>query len=102
MTPINIYDTAVLTRVINRLDMQPPLFLLNMFFTLLQTSESDRIYFDVEKVRPRIAPFVAAHMPGKLIEEVGYDTNDFRPAYVKPKTRLDPKGALKRQMGEPL
>lgn len=102
MTPINIYDTAVLTRVINRLDMQPPLFLLNSFFTLLQTSESERIYFDVEKVRPRIAPFVAPHMPGKLIEEIGYDTNDFKPAYVKPKTRLDPKGAIKRQMGEPL
>jgi hypothetical protein len=101
-TALNIYDTAVLTRVINRLDMQPPLFLLNSFFTLVQTSESERIYFDVTKLRPRIAPFVAPHLPGKIVEEVGYDTQDFKPAYVKPKTVLSPKGALKRRPGEAL
>lgn len=102
MTDINIYDTAVLTRVINRLDMHPPLFLLNSFFQLVQTSDSERIYFDVTKLRPRIAPFVAPHLAGKMIEEVGYDTKDFKPAYVKPKTVLSPKGALKRRPGEAL
>jgi len=102
MTTLGIYDTAVLTRTVNRLDKQPPLFLLNLCFNLVQFSENERIYFDVEKIRPRIAPFVAPHLPGKIIEEIGYDTQDFKPAYVKPKTRLDPKGALKRVMGEAL
>lgn len=102
MTPLGIYDTAVLTRTINRLDMQPPLFFLNTLAKLIQTSESDRIYFDVTKVIPRIAPFVAPHLPGKIVEEVGYDTYDFKPAYVKPKMALDAKGALKRRAGEPL
>jgi Phage major capsid protein E len=97
---LGIYDTAVLTRVINRMDKQPPLFLLNTFFTLEQTSDSDRIYFDVERLRPRIAPFVPAHLPGKIVEEIGYDTQDFKPAYVKPKTVLSPNGAIKRVMGE--
>jgi hypothetical protein len=66
------------------------------------SSENERIYFDVEKIRPRIAPFVAPHLPGKIVEEIGYDTQDFKPAYVKPKTVSSPKGALKRQMGEAL
>lgn len=97
---MDIYSTAVLTRTINRLDMQPPLFYRSTFWRTVQTSENERIYFDVTKMIPRIAPFVAAHLPGKLVEEAGYDTYDFKPAYVKPKRRLDPKGSIKRQPGE--
>jgi hypothetical protein len=39
-----------------------------------QSGDGERIYFDVTKVVPRIAPFVAPHLPGKMIEEVGFDT----------------------------
>lgn len=97
---ISIYDTAVLTRVINRLDMEPPLYLRNRYATSIQTSDSERIYFDVTKMVPRIAPFVAPHLPGKIIDEMSYETRDFKPAYVKPKRALLPGGSIKRQAGE--
>ena len=96
---LNIYDTAVLNRVVPSLD-EPANFLLDMGFPEVQFSETERIYFDVENFRPRIAPFVAAHMPGKVVDEVGFTTKDFAPAYVKDKRRFTPKGALKRRIGE--
>lgn len=100
--PIDIYSTAVLTRAIMALDMVPPLFFRTRYATQVQTSDNDRIYFDVKKMTPRIAPFVAPHLPGRIVDEQGYDTQDFKPAYVKPKRPLDSKGAFKRRAGEPL
>lgn len=100
--PIGIYDTAVLVKVVNRLDKQPPAFLLDTFFKTEQYSDDEYIYFDVEKVVPRIAPYVAGEMPGKIVELPGFDTERFKPAYVKPKTRLSPRHAQKRRIGEEL
>jgi hypothetical protein len=99
---MNIYDTAVLTRTVNSLVMQPPLFLLALLFQLEQPATAEHIYFDQERMVPRIAPFVAPHLPGKLIEDIGFDTQHFKPAYVKPKFRIDPSALIKRQMGEAL
>lgn len=102
-TTLGIFDTAVLTRAIQALDMVPPLYFRNRYATNVQTSDgNERILFDVSKLTPRIAPFVAPHMPGKIVDEPGYETRDFKPAYVKPKRPLDTKGAFKRRAGEPL
>ena len=97
--PLNIYSTAVLNRVVRELDKSQS-FLLDMFYPEVQESEDEFIYFDVERIRPRITPLVAAHMPGKVVEEEGYTTHSFRPAYAKDKRPLRPKGALKRAIGE--
>ena len=95
-------DTAVLTRTINILD-EPSNFLLDTFFPGIQTEPgSEEIHFDIDKERPRLAPFVHPTVEGQIVEDEGYETQSFKPAYVKDKRRLRPNAVLKRSIGEPL
>jgi hypothetical protein len=95
----NIYDTQVLTGVVNSLRV-PPQFLLETFFPDVFTSEKEYISFDVAKDRRKLAPFVSPKIEGKIVREEGYQTKTFTPAYIKQKTPLDMDGAFKRAFGE--
>lgn len=96
---MNIFDTATLTRTVESLD-RPASFLLDTLFPNEQTSDSERIYFDVSTSKNRITPFVAPHVAGKVVNELGFTTKDFAPAYAKDKRIFRPDGALKRAIGE--
>lgn len=96
---MNIYDTATLNRVLQDLN-QPASFLLDTYFPLVQTSTTEEIYFDVDKSKPRITPFVSPRHPGKVVDNGGYETKSFRPAYAKDKREFQPDGPLKRRIGE--
>lgn len=98
---MDMFDTAVLTGVINQL---PPLpqHLLDTYFPEVQTPTAELISFDVVKGGRKIAPFVLPTVPGKLMANRGYTTKTFKPAYVKPKYAWTPNRALKRMAGEPL
>lgn len=96
---MNIYDTAVLQALVRSLK-RPSSFLLDVFFPMVATSESEEIYFDVENGKRRISPFVSPLVQGKLVESLGYQTKNFRPAYVKDKRVIDPNKPLRRMMGE--
>ena len=99
---IKTTSTAVLTRTINILD-EPSSFLLNTFFPVIQTEPgSEEIHFDLDKERPRLTPFVHPTVAGIVVEDEGYDTKSFRPAYAKDKRRMRPQEALRRSIGEPL
>lgn len=94
--------TAVLTRVINVLD-EPSSFLLDGFFPTIQTEPgSEEIHFDLDKERPRLTPFVHPTVEGIVVEDEGYDTKSFRPAYAKDKRRLRPQEVMRRSLGEPI
>lgn len=98
--PILTTDTAVLTRTINILD-EPSSFLLDMFFPTVQTEPgSEEIHFDIDKERPRLAPFVHPTVAGQIVEDEGYATKSFKPAYVKDKRRITPGDLMKRSIGE--
>ena len=97
----NIYDSHAMTGAIPSL-IVPKLGILDTFFNIEQTEESEEIHFDIEVKKRKIAPFVAPTSQGKIVEQEGFETATFKPAYVKPKTMLRPAGALKRAMGEPL
>ena len=99
---IKTTDTAVLTRAINILD-EPASFLLDVFFPGIQTEpDSEEIHFDTEVERPRLAPFVHPTQAGIVVEDEGYTTQSFKPAYIKDKRYLRPGEVLKRTIGEPL
>lgn len=99
---IKTTDTAVLTRTVNILD-EPSSFLLDTFFPVIQTEPgSEDIHFDIDKERPRLAPFVHPNVAGVVVEDEGYETKSFKPAYVKDKRRLRPGELLKRTIGERL
>ena len=96
---MDIFSTQVLSKVVENLQT-PPSFLLDMFFSQEQRSDTEEIYFDMQESKPRISPFVSPLMPGKVVENEGYSTKSFKPAYVKDKRRFTPDMPFKRMAGE--
>lgn len=96
---MDIYSTATLNRLVQSLK-RPQTALLTAFFGEIETSETEQIMFDVENKKRRIAPFVSPLREGRLVEDEGYVTKTFTPAYIKDKRVHDPMKALKRAAGE--
>jgi len=96
---MDIYTTQFLNGVVDSL-LRPPSFLLDMFFPSVVTAEEEEIKFDVMDGKRRIAPFVHPLKEGKVVEDLGYQTKTFKPAYIKDKRVFDPSKALKRKAGE--
>jgi hypothetical protein len=74
--------------------------LLDVFFGQEQTEDSEEIHFDIDKSKPRLTPFVSPLVAGKVVNDEGYVTKSFKPAYAKDKRRFDPSRPLKRSIGE--
>lgn len=96
---MDIFSTGVLARVIAELPAPAP-FILNSFFTAMQTETSEEIHFDVENGRRRLAPFVAPIVAGKVVQSKGFVTKTFKPAYIKDKRVFDSSRPFKRAIGE--
>ena len=96
---LDIFTTAVLARVVELLP-PPSTFLLDTFFPGVQTGDTEEIYFDIDTSKPRIAPFVHPTVAGKVVADRGFQTNSFKPAYVKDKRILLPGAPIKRRPGE--
>lgn len=96
---MDIFDTATLNRVVDNLD-QPASFLLDLAFREEQTETSEEIHFDVESDKPRITPFVSPLVAGRVVQNQGFTTKSFRPAYAKDKRVFKPDAPLKRAIGE--
>lgn len=93
------FSTNFLIGVIEGLP-RPPMGFLDRYFTRVVEEESEEIHFD-KSIRYRLmAPFVSPLLEGKVIQERGHSTETFKPAYLKPKTPLDPTRAIKRIAGE--
>lgn len=98
---MDIFTTGVLARVVAALPFPSP-FVLNSFFTALQTETSEEIHFDVASARRRLAPFVSPIVAGKVVQSQGFITKTFKPAYVKDKRVFDSSRPFKRMIGERL
>ncbi len=96
---MGIYSTTSLNRLVQSLK-RPQTALLSAFFPSIETSDTEDIKFDVESKKRRIAPFVSPLREGRLVEDEGYVTKSFTPAYVKDKRVFDPNKALKRRASE--
>lgn len=96
---MDIYTTASLKRLVLSLK-RPQTALLSAFFPSVETSDTEQIFFDVENKKRRIAPFVSPLREGRLVEDEGYVTKSFTPAYIKDKRVHDPNKSLKRSAGE--
>lgn len=96
---MDIFATAVLSRVLAELPAPAP-FILNSFFRNIQTETSEEIHFDVDSSRRRLAPFVAPIVAGKVVLDKGYTTKTFTPAYIKDKRVFDSNRPFKRAIGE--
>lgn len=97
--PTDLYTTRTLVRVLNGLD-EPQTFLLDRFFPEMVLFNTERIDFDVLDRAQGLAPFVSPLAKGTAQKLAGYTTDSFTPAYVKPKSVVDPDKPLKRRPGE--
>jgi hypothetical protein len=73
---------------------------LDTAFPSVVTFDTESVAVDIEVQKRRIAPFVSPLVEGKVIEELGNETVEFKPAYLKPKTPLTPEKSLQRALGE--
>src|SRR5690606_16677466 len=75
-------------------------FIRDRYFRFEQISDAELILFDVVDKKRRLAPYVSPLVRGKVVESRGYSTRAFRPAYVKPKSEINPNGQFRRLAGE--
>src|SRR5579863_2009011 len=94
-----IYDTNVLVQVVPNLKRSTN-FLLDKFFPNIVTADSEEVSIDVDIGKRRMAPFVSPLVEGKLVEQRRYQTNTFKPAYIKDKRAPDLRKPVRRQIGE--
>jgi hypothetical protein len=95
----NIFDTSVLVQVVPNLKLSQN-WLLDRFFPNVVTYETEEVAIDVDVGVRRMAPFVSPLVEGKLVESRKYQTNTFKPAYIKDKRAPDLRKPIRRQIGE--
>lgn len=97
---MDLYDTAQLTKLINRLNA-PSNFLINLLFKERSYSDKEEVFLDkLLKKHNALAPFVMPHVEGKVLRTSGYQTVSLKPAYIKFKHILNPHGMQSRMAGE--
>lgn len=96
---INIYDTITLVHVVRNLKLSQQ-FLLKKFFPNIIESDTEEVAIDVDIGRRRMAPFCSPLVKGKLVESRRYQTNTFKPAYIKDVRVPDLRKPIRRQIGE--
>ncbi len=97
----DLFSTDVLNGIVRNLKV-PQTGILDRYFPTVQTEESEEIHFDRETGKRRISPFVSPLVEGQIVEEEGFQTDSFKPAYVKDKRPFDANRPFKRVIGEQL
>lgn len=96
---LDVFDTIVLVQTVPNL-FTAQNWLLDRFFPNIVTSDSEFVAIDVDIGRRRMSPFVSPMVQGKLVEQRTYQTNTFKPAYIKDKRAPDLRKPVRRQIGE--
>jgi len=96
---MDLFSTNILNRVVVNL-LGESQFLLDRYFTTVQSETTEEIHFDVLDGKRRIAPFVSPLVEGLIVASLGYTTATYKPAYVKDKRVFDMNKPLKRSPGE--
>ncbi|MGK6875477.1 major capsid protein [Morganella morganii] len=94
-----MFDTNVLIQVVPNL-MTSQNWLLDKFFPNITESDTEEVSIDVDVGLRRLAPFVSPLVEGKLVESRKFQTNSFKPAYIKDKRAPDLRKPIRRQIGE--
>ncbi|MFZ6724703.1 major capsid protein [Undibacterium sp. MH2W] len=94
-----IYDTNALIQVVPNLKRSQK-FLLDRFFPNIVMSDTEFVSIDVDIGKRRMSPFVSPLVEGKLVEQRRFQTNQFKPAYIKDKRAPDLRKPVRRMIGE--
>lgn len=96
---MNIFDTNSLVQVIPNLK-QSQNWLLDRFFPNVIEADTEEVSIDIEIGKRRMSPFVSPLVEGKLVESRRYQTNTFKPAYIKDRRAPDLRKPVRRALGE--
>jgi hypothetical protein len=96
-----IYDTNLLIAVVPNLK-RPTSFLLDRYFPTIHVSDTEFVSIDIDIGKRRISPFVSPLIEGKTVEQRRFQTNTFKPAYLKDKRAPDLRRPIRRMIGERL
>jgi hypothetical protein len=94
-----VFDTNALIQVVPNLKRAQK-FLLDRFFPNIVMSDTEFVSIDVDVGKRRMSPFVSPLVEGKLVEQRRYQTNQFKPAYIKDKRAPDLRKPVRRMIGE--
>lgn len=94
-----IYDTNTLVEVVPNLKTAQT-FMLDKFFGNIVEADSEFVSIDIDVGKRRMSPFVSPLVEGKLVEQRRYQTNTFKPAYIKDKRAPDLRKPVRRMIGE--
>ncbi|WP_298281250.1 major capsid protein [Acidocella sp.] len=94
-----LYDTNTLIQVVPNLKLAQT-FLLDKFFPNIVVADSEFVSIDIDIGKRRMSPFVSPLMEGKLVEQRRYQTNEFKPPYIKDKRAPDLRKPVRRMIGE--
>lgn len=93
------YDTNTLIQVVANLKMAQS-WLLDRFFRNMITADTEFVSIDVDVGKRRMSPFCSPMVEGKLVESRRYQTNTFKPPYIKDKRAPDLRKPVRRMIGE--
>lgn len=94
-----LFTTYQLVQVQRKVKSLPAFFL--SWFPRQINFQEDAIAFDKVSVNYQdLAPFVAPNVQGRVIRQEGFNRAAFKPAYVKPKSIVDPNMIIPVQAGE--
>ena len=94
-----IFDTNQLVHVVRNLKL-PSDFLLKTFFPNVVEFDTEFVSVDVDVGLRRMAPFVSPLVEGKPVEGRKFQTNTFKPAYIKDLRTPDFRRPVLRSIGE--
>lgn len=77
-------------------------FWLSTFFREEVQFNTEEIAFDKISHSRTLAPFVAPNVQGRPMVKRGFNTQSFKPAYIKPKDAITPSQMFTRRAGEAL
>ncbi len=101
LTTEDISKTAFLLGMFGVIDRTAPV-LLNLFFKMEQTFDTEEVYWDQVQRARSLAPLCIPTVAGKPQRSRGYQTLGVKPPYLKPKHIVEPTKAIKRRVGERL
>lgn len=93
------YTTAKLVAVVPNLKTSQN-FLLDRYFGGIVESDEEEVAIDVDVGLRRMSPFCSPFVEGELVEQRKFQTNKFKPAYIKDKRAPDLDKPVRRQIGE--
>src|SRR5579875_1809095 len=94
-----VFDTNTLIGVVPNLKTAQN-FLLDHFFPNVVMADSEEVSIDIDIGKRRMSPFVSPLVEGKLVEQRRFQTNTFKPAYIKDKRAPDLRKPVRRMIGE--